>query len=203
MKKRIPFFSALGEAQTYLNIVYIFAAFPLSIAYFSLTIIGLSLSIGLLVVVAGFFIFIGTLLMLKGFRWLDVQLTRVFLGLMIPLKKKEIENNGFSVFLNRLFGSASTWKGFVHYLVIKFPFDTIAWTITISFIAVTFELLMAPVLMECWWFDDEMISHWLVDFFGDVYVLPFLGIIWGMISLHVIRGLAWVAREINQAMLGE
>jgi hypothetical protein len=33
--------------------------------------------------------------------------------------------------------------------------------------------------------------------------LPFLGIIWGMISLHVIRGLALVCREINQVFLSE
>ena len=203
MKKRIPFFSALGEAQTYLNIVYIFAAFPLSIIYFTLVITGLSLSVGLLVIVAGFFIFIGTLMMIRGFRWLDIQLTRVFLGSTIPLERKEKEKGSFSTFLKQLFGSASTWKGFVHYLVIKFPLDTIIWSISIAFIATTLELLLAPVLYEFWWFEDEHISEWLIEFFGDVYILPFLGIIWGMISLHVIRGLAWVSREINEAMLSE
>ena len=74
--KKIPFFSVLGEKQTYLNLVYILFAFPLSVFYFTLTITGLSLSLGLLILVAGFFIFIGTLIMVQGFRWLDVQLTR-------------------------------------------------------------------------------------------------------------------------------
>jgi hypothetical protein len=36
-----------------------------------------------------------------------------------------------------------------------------------------------------------------------IYIFPFMGIVWGMICLHVIRGLAWVAREINQAMLSD
>lgn len=203
MKKRIPFFSVLGEAQTYLNIVYIFVAFPLSILYFSLVITGLSLSVGLLIIVAGFFIFIGTLLMIRGFRRMDIELTRVFLGGSIPLKEADKSEKGFSGFIRQLFGSASTWKSFVHYLVLKFPLDTIFFCITISFIAITLDLLFAPVLWQFWWFDDEEVTRWLINFFGDVYVLPFLGIIWGMISLHVIRGLAWVSREINQVMLGD
>ena len=201
MKKRIPFFSALGDAQTYLNIVYILIAFPLSIVYFTLVVTGLSLSVGLLVIVAGFFIFVGTLLMIQGFRWLDIQLTKVFLARTIPVKKQEKRESSFSAFIKRLFGSGSTWKWFVYYLLVKFPLDTIIWSISIAFLALTLDLLLAPALDQFWWFDNEGLSHWLIDFFGDVYVLPFLGIIWGMISLHVIRGLAWVSGEVNEVFL--
>ena len=73
---------------------------------------------------------------------------------------------------------------------------------TISFLAITIDLLMAPVLSDLKYYNDEF-SEFLVRFFGDVYVLPFLGIIWGMISLHVIRGLAWVCREVNLVFLSE
>ena len=203
MKKRIPFFSELGEVQTYLDLVYILTAFPLSIAYFSLVITGLSLSVGLLVLVAGFFIFIGTLLMIRGFRWLDIQLTRVFLARAIPMQKESTPGEGFPGFLRQLFGSPVTWKSFVHYLVIKFPLDTILWTVAVSFLAIALDLLMAPVLFQYEWFHDDGVNRWMLELFDDVYVLPFLGIIWGMISLHVIRGLAWVAREINQVMLSD
>ena len=201
-KKRIPFFGVLGEKQTYLNLVYILFAFPLSIIYFSLSITGLSLSLGLLIIVAGFFIFIGTLIMMQGFRWLDIQLTRVFLGMTIAIKKKEPQEPGFSNFLKRLFGAVSTWKSFIFYLLIKFPMDIIIWSVTIAFIAVTLDLMLAPVFYDEIFYNDDF-TNFLVRFFGDVFVLPFLGIIWGMISLHVIRGLAWVCREINQVFLSE
>ncbi|KPL17538.1 MAG: hypothetical protein AMS23_02630 [Bacteroides sp. SM1_62] len=201
-KKRIPFFSILGEKQTYLNLVYILFAFPLSVFYFSLSITGFSLSLGLLIIVVGFFIFIGTMIMIQGFRWLDVQLTRVFLGLTIVIKKEEPQEPGFTNFLNRLFGAGATWKSFIFYLLIKFPMDTIIWSVTIAFIAVTLELLLAPVFYDSFVYNDDF-ADFLVRFFGDVYVLPFLGIIWGMISLHVIRGLAWVCRGINQVFLSE
>jgi hypothetical protein len=199
---RIPFFSVLGEKQTYLNLVYILFAFPLSIVYFSLSITGLSLSFGLLIIVAGFFIFIGTLIMIQGFRWLDIQLTRIFLGMTITIEKEGPQEPGFSNFLQSLFGTGSTWKSFIFYLLIKFPMDTVIWTVTIAFIAVTLDLLLAPVLYNEFLYNDDF-ANFLVRFFGDVYVLPFLGIIWGLISLHVIRGLAWVCREINQVFLSE
>ena len=200
MKRKIPFFSVLGEARTYLNIVYILIAFPLSVVFFSLTIIGVSLSAGLLVIVAGFFIFLGTLMMVRGFRWLDVQLTRVFLGATIPLGEKEVATSGVSDFVKKIFGSSLTWKCFVYYLFIKFPLDLIIWTVSISFLALTFDLLLAPVFDQFWWYDDDL-TRYLIDFFDEVYVLPFLGLVWGMISLHVVRGLAWVSREVNFAFL--
>ena len=203
MKKRIPFFSALVETQTYLNIVYILVAFPLSIAFFSIMVTGISLSLGLLIIAVGFFIFIGTLLAIRGFRWLDVKLTGVFLGREIPMKENSISEKKFGDFLRKLFSSPVTWKGFVYYLFIKFPLDTILWSISISFIAVTFDLLFAPLMERFWWFTDDQFNNWLINFFGDVWILPFLGIIWGMITLHVIRGLAWVSREINTAMLSD
>jgi uncharacterized membrane protein len=200
--KKIPFFSVLGEKQTYLNLIYILFAFPLSVFYFTLTITGLTLSLGLLIIVAGFFIFIGTLIMVQGFRWLDVQQTRVFLGKTIAIEKEESQEPGFSNFIKRLFGAGSTWKSFIYYLLIKFPLDTIIWSVTIAFIAVTLDLLLAPIFYNEFWYNDDFVNF-LVRFFGDVYVLPFLGIIWGMISLHVIRGLALVCREINQVFLSE
>ncbi|MFC2080605.1 sensor domain-containing protein [Bacteroidota bacterium] len=57
---------------------------------------GFSLSVGLLVIAVGFFIFIGTLLMIRGFRWLDIQLTRVFLAKTIPIIKDESSDGRFS-----------------------------------------------------------------------------------------------------------
>ena len=200
--KRVPFFSVLGEKQTYLNIVYILFAFPLSIFYFTLTITGFSLSLGLLILVAGFFIFIGTLIMLQGFRWLDVQLTRVFLGKPINIKKQEPKEPGLSNFIEHLFGNGSSWKSLIFYVLIRFPLDTIIWSVTITFMAVTLELLVAPLFSDEFLYNDDFINF-LVMIFDDIYVLPFLGIIWGLISLHVIRGLAWVCREINEAFLSD
>lgn len=203
MKKRIPFFSALVEARTYLNLVYILIAFPLSIAFFSIVITGFSLSIGLLIIAVGFFMFVGTLLAVRGFRWLDIQLTNVFLGKQIPFQEKVLSEKNFGDFLGKLFASPSTWKSFVHYLLIKFPLDTLIWSISISFLAITLDLLFAPLLYKFWWFADDQVSQWLIGTFGEVWILPFLGIIWGMISLHVIRGLAWVSREVNTALLSD
>ena len=202
MKGKIPFFSVLAQSQTYLNIVYILFAFPLSIVYFSLVVTGVSLSIGLIVIIIGFFVFLATLLMLRGFRWLDAELTRIFLGRTIAIEKETgKQDGGFSGLIKRVFGSTLTWKLFVYYLFIKFPLDMVIWSVSISFIAITFDLLIfAPLFNDYWWYNDE-VTRWLIDFFGDVYALPFLGIIWGMISLHVIRGLAWVSREVNVAFL--
>ena len=203
MKKHIPFFSVLGEAQTYLNIVYILIAFPLSLVYFSLIVTGFSLSVGLLVIFVGLFVFAGTMGLIRGFRWLDIQLSKVFLGVNIPMHHPERKTLGFFPFIKTLLGSSTTWKGFVYYLLVKLPIDTIIWSVSISFLAITLDLLLAPLLIKFWWFADDDVSRWLIEFFDDVYILPFLGIIWGMITLHVIRGLAKLSGSLNEVFLGD
>ena len=200
MKKRIPFFTALVEARTYLSMAYILFAFPLSVVYFSLVVTGISLSLGLIFIVVGFFIFLATMMMLRGFRWLDVEMTRVFLGKTIPPLQSAAQEPGFRSLVNKYLGRPLNWKLLVYYLFIKFPLDTAIWSVSITFIAVTLNLLLAPALNEVFWFDSDL-NQWLIDFFDEVYVLSFMGIIWGMISLHVVRGLAWVSREVNIAFL--
>ncbi len=196
----IPFFGIAARKQTYLNIVYILFALPLSTIYFSLLVAGISLSFGLLIILIGILIFIGILALARVFRFIEIQMTDVFLGLKIPVLEKQPKPKGFGESINKLFSSGVTWKSFIFYLFIKFPLDVILFSISMAFIAVTFDLLLAPALVDYGWFDDELIE-WLLEELKDPYVLPFLGIIWGFISLHVLNGIAWIYKSVNLVFL--
>ncbi len=201
--KKIPFFNVVAEKQTYLNLVYILFAFPLSMIYFSLIIAGLSLSLGLLIILVGVFIFAATLLMVRGFRYLEIQMTEAFLNTRIidrtDRSTSKISSKSGS-FFNRTFGSGATWKSFVYFLFIKFPLDIVVFSISISFIAITLHLLLAPIIIYYDWFESDLLEV-LLDFLEDPYVLPFLGIIWIFISFHVINGLSWIYRLANPVFL--
>lgn len=201
MKKR-PFFSIVAEKQVYLDLVYILFAFPLSLVCFCFIATGLSLSIGLLIVVAGLFIFALTLMMVRIFRKLEIHMMRVFLGVRINNGKHGQSAQLPGSFLHRVFASGSTWKSFVFFLFVKFPIDLVVFSITVSFVALTLQLLLAPAMIGYEWFDSELYDV-LLDYLEDPYILPFMGIILLFISLHVIRGLAWIYRWTNPVFLQE
>ena len=200
--KKIPFFSVVAEKQTYLNLVYILFAFPLSTIYFSLIITGVSLSIGLLIIIVGIFIFAATLLMVRGFRYLEIQMTEVFLDTRIidPDKAVSWMDGRSGSFFNRTFGSGVTWKAFVYFLFIKFPLDIVIFSISISFIGICLHLLLAPIIIYYDWFESDFLEV-LLDFLEDPYVLPFMGVIWIFITFHVINGLSWIYRLANPVFL--
>jgi len=201
MRKKIPFLSLAGEKQAYLNIVYILFSFPLSILFFCLLVTGLGLSLGFLFLFVGFIIFVGSLIMVRGFRQIEILTTRVFLNHNIPSSPDLKPAKGFWNRVNVLFTSLVTWKAFVFYLFIKLPLDIIIFSVAIGFLSVTLELLLAPILIETYWFHNEIIIDFLIDLVEDPYVLPFLGIIWMFVSLHVINGLSWIYRWVNTGFL--
>lgn len=196
----IPFFGIVAKKQTYLNIVYILFALPFSTLYFSLLIIGLSLSIGLLIILIGFFIFMGTLVLARMFRFIEIQMSGVFLSIKIPFSETQSKPKSFGDSVNKLFSSGTTWKSILFFLFIKFPLDIIIFSVAISFIAITFDLLLAPVIIDYAWFHDEFIE-WLLEDLEDPYILPFFGIVWVFLSLHVVNGLAWIYKVVNPVFL--
>jgi len=200
--KKIPFFNVVAEKQTYLNLVYILFAFPLSTIYFSLILTGLSLSLGLLIILIGVFLFAATLLMVRGFRYLEIQMTEAFLNTRIHVTTASNTNEKSGSFFNRTFGSGATWKSFVYFLFIKFPLDMVVFTISISFLGITLHLLLAPIIIYYDWFESDILDI-LLDFLEDPYVLPFLGIIWIFLSFHVINGLSWIYRLANPVFLND
>lgn len=198
--KKIPFFNVVAEKQTYMNLLYILFAFPLSTIYFSLILTGLSLSLGLLIILVGVLIFAATLLMVRVFRLLEIQMTEVFLNTRINISAVPETAGKSGNFFKRTFGSGATWKSFVYFLFIKFPLDIVIFSISISFIGITLHLLLAPIIIYYDWFDSEILEI-LLDFLEDPYVLPFLGLIWIFLSFHVINGLSWIYRLANPVFL--
>ena len=200
--KKIPFFNVVAEKQTYLNLVYILFAFPLSTIYFSLIVTGVSLSLGLLIIIVGIFIFAATLLMVRGFRFIEIAMTEAFLSVRIEDRQAKGTTGKSGSFFNRVFGSGATWKSFIYFLFIKFSLDIVVFSISMTFIGITLHLLLAPIIVYYEWFESEPMEI-LLDFLEDPYVLPFLGIIWVFLTLHVTNGLSWIYRLANPVFLKE
>lgn len=215
VSKQRGFFGVVSDPQSYLNILYLFLAFPLGIFYFVFLVTGISLGFGLLIVWVGVPVLV---LVLVGSRVLG-ELERV---LAIGLLKEDIPSaagesiSGPVVDVQdlsageRLFigtwrrlkahlGNRLTWISML-YLFLKFPVGIASFVIAVTLISVTGALLAAPIYYSP---TDMSWSVWTIDTLWEAFVLTLIGIPMVFISLHLMNGMAVVSGQLARVMLGK
>jgi signal transduction histidine kinase len=132
----------LGRRQTYLNLLYLLAAFPLGTVYFIVFVTALAICLGSLV---GLLLAPPVLYLWRavgGFErqlsiwWLDVEIA----PFALPLR------DGLTLWdrLRVRLGERVTWTSLL-YLLVKFPFGLFAFTAVTIGLAYTAALLFAPI----------------------------------------------------------
>lgn len=130
--------------QTYAKIAYLLAALPLGICYFTLIITGLSISIGMLVLIIGFLVSIVFLRLWWGLavferilviRWLNVDVPPMYVAGTKP-----------DWTLQSRLSNPVTWKSLA-YLLLEFPFGIFAFVIVVTMLSFMFALGLLCLVM--------------------------------------------------------
>jgi signal transduction histidine kinase len=199
-RPRKTLFGVVQRRQTYLNMLYLLAIFPLGTLYFIflLTTLGVSLST-----------LVGAVLALplmmyvwRGLGRFERQLAIWWLGIDIaPFAQPLPSGLSFWQRQGARLRDRISWTSLL-YLFVTFPFGLLTFVIGAVLITLTFALVVAPV---------GLIAQLVVD--GPptpdrmwvFYATPgffILGLLVGLASLHVFNGLAWVWGHFAQFSLG-
>ncbi len=198
------FFNSLWKSQTWINILYLLLSFPLGIFYFVILVTGISLGFGLLITVIGIFILMGVLILVNGFARFEIILANRLLGFQIRLRPSENPATGFWKKMKEKLRSPLTWKG-LFYLFLKFPMGIIAFSLTVSLLAVSLSMISLPILHQFSWYDLDWQGNnfWVVDSLPETLIVAFIGIMLLFASLFVLNLLAWAYGSIAKALLGD
>ena len=193
-------FSVFIQPQTYLNLFYLFLAFPLGLTYFIILITGISLGIGLMIVWVGFLIQVAVLALSWAFTIFERQLAINLLKVQI-FQKPSVSVPGETIFhqLKRLVTNAQTWKGML-YLFLKFPLGIITFTVAVTLLAVSFSLILAPLLYQFFpinFFDVQ------VDNLSLALLMTVVGVFLLPLSLYALNFMAYLWAKITEVLLGE
>ncbi len=193
-------FNVFAHPQTYLNLVYLFLAFPLGLTYFIILITGISLGIGLLILWVGFLILVAVLALSWAFTIFERQLAINLLKIQIP-QKPAVSMPGETILhqLKRLTTNSQTWKGML-YLFLKFPLGTITFSIAMSLLALSFSLILAPVIYQ---FVPLNIFDVRVNDFSLALMMAVIGIFLLPLSLHALNYIAELWGKFSEIFLGE
>lgn len=188
------------RAQTYRNILYLFASFPLGVFYFVALLAGLSTGLGSVIAGIGIPILGASVLAWWGMAAFERQLAIWWLRVDIgPMYRQRPQGLGAWGWMRHHLGSSVTWTSLL-YLLAKFPLSLLSFMLGVALTALSSYLILAPVPV-------------LVDAsFGYAYApeslvracfLSAVGFGVALVSLNLLNGLAVVSGRFARLMLGQ
>ncbi len=184
------FFGVYGDSRAWTALFYMLLALVTGIVYFTVTVTGLSLSMGLAVLIIGipfFLLFVG---FTRVLALAEGRLVEVLLGQRMPRrppypqKGKPVMTRIKDMLLDR-----RTWTTMLYFLLML-PLGIVYFTVAITGVCVSLAVIVAP--LATWLFDGAVVQ--LDDvYYGPEPVVALLLIPLGVLALtvvlHLVRGL--------------
>lgn len=199
------FFGVAIEGRSYLNVLYLWLAFPLGLAYFVLLVTGFSVGIGLTIIWIGLAILFALMLAVWGLEGLERILAIGLLGAAVPVRLPAPGAVGFRPWVKAVFKSSALWKGLA-FLFIKFPLGLAGWIASVVSLSVSIAFALAPI---AYWFGASMdlnLDGWIWDRYVDgplgMALMSITGFFMLFVTLHMHNGLAWLWKKLAEILLG-
>lgn len=222
--------------RTYVNrksstasiILYIVLSFILSLFYFILVVVGLSLGVGTLVIWLGLPVLLFTFSAIWGIAAIERSIVSGLLGVEIPAPRPALEpqRSWWKRSASNL-RDPLTWKSLL-YILVKFPLSTFTFSVAVSFVATSIALILAPVgyLIATYVLmangihlaPDQYVFIGIGDgfntlfnvavtgtfdpimFFKSFFWTP-VGIAFWFLTSYILRGMGWLSAEFARVML--
>src|ERR1700730_14852815 len=206
----------MTDSRTYLRILYLFLAFPLGILYFTVIVTGLSVGLGLAIVIVGFLVLILTLLAWLLFARIERELAIHLLGAHIrPMFVPDPTPLSMWQRLLRTLGDPMTWKSLT-YLLIELPFGIFSFTFVVLLVSISLSLVLYPVIyvvmtalyQQGLGSGGTMFPGVSIDgtFHSSVFVgfllISAFGVGFAVVSVALMNGLGWLWARFAELMLG-
>jgi signal transduction histidine kinase len=206
-----------GRRQTYFNLAYLIAAFPLGLFYFIFLITCFSVGVGTAIIGVGFALLIAMMLAAWGFATFERELVMWWLNVRIaPMAAPVPPDTSLWNRFVRMLRNPVTWKGLA-YVLLEFPFGVFSFTSVIALFSFAISLLLSPIM----YLTALMLNRGLSDqfqlrlgfgitisglnvplFILATLALSILGLVLLLGALYAVNGLAFVWGQFARVMLG-
>ncbi len=183
------------DPATYKNVAYMFSSFPLGLAYFIFFTVGMSLGLGLAVILVGIPILLFMFAATKGLAAFERKLAAGLLDADIEPRRRARQGRSLA---QRIFNRSTLAE--LLFLMLKFPLGLASFVLSITLVATTLGLVTAPLSYQMGTINAPMVG--LVDSMGAALLTSALGLLLGLVTLPIINagGAAWrtlVERLLN------
>jgi two-component system, OmpR family, phosphate regulon sensor histidine kinase PhoR len=135
------------EKQSYLDILYLLASFPLGLVYFVFLVVGISVGISTFIIWIGAAVLAGTMLVWLALAEFERSLATQWLGASIISPTQPAMPD--ATFMQKMVARAKnpmTWKALA-FLFLKFPCGILSFTITLVLLAVSLGIVITGLII--------------------------------------------------------
>lgn len=196
------FFGVVADPRAYSSMFYLFLAFATGIVYFTLIVTGVSLSLGLAILIIGVPIMLLVLAMVRAVSLAEGRLVEALLGERMPRRPRAIVAQG-TVFerIKAWLADYRTWTSML-YMVLQMPLGIFYFTILVTGLATSAALVAAPFVQLVT--GSPIAATYAYDYYLQPWAMPFsiaAGAALFVIVLHAARLLGRAHAAYAKVML--
>jgi uncharacterized membrane protein len=201
------FFGVYADPRAYLSVLYMLLALVTGTIYFTFAVTGLSMSIGLAILIIGvpfFLLFVGATRLVA---LAEGRLVETMLGTRMP--RRPLYPDHDTPFLKRIgdmLRDPRTW-GTLVYFILMLPLGVFYFTFAVVGILVSAAMFVMPILILLYHMGFVGMAHLQID--GTVELphpalLPFisiLGLLLLTVTMHLARGIGYLHGQLAKTLL--
>ena len=198
------FFGVFSDSRAWMALFYMLLSLVTGIFYFVVTVTGLSMSLGLGVLVIGipfFLLFVGFTRVLS---LVEGRIVEGLLGVRMPRRPvRSAAGTPLGTRIKDMLLDRRTWTTML-YLLVMLPLGILYFTVAIAMVAISIGLIFAPVALLLQAFGLDNLGMQIDGGFlpwPATLMLAFFGVLLLTVFLHAARGLAAVHGELARALL--
>ena len=196
------FFGVVIEPRAWGALLYLLFTLATGIIYFTWTVTGISVSLGLLILIIGIPIAGLFILSTRGLALLEGRMVEALLGIRMPHRPLFSTNDkGIWAKFKALLTDKYTWFSMV-YMLLQLPLGIFYFTVFITLIAVSLGLVAAPIVGLV--FNQPMFVINNTQYFLNGWVLPFTviaGVLLFFLTLHLAKAIGGLHGKLAKTML--
>ena len=195
------FFGVVIDPRAWGALLYLLFALVTGIIYFTWTVTGISLSLGLLVLIIGIPIAGLFILSTRGLALLEGRMVEALLGIRMPHRPLFSQKAGLWGKFKMLVADKYSWLSML-YMILQLPLGIIYFSVFISLFAVSLYLILTP-LLELAWGIPLFTSHYAMVFLSN-WMMPvavIAGALLFILTLHLAKITGKLHGNMAKAML--
>jgi len=140
------YFNVLTEPRAYAAVFYMMLALITGVVYFTVTVTGLSLSIGLAITIIGVPLFLVVLAVVRTLALVEGRFVELCYGVRMPRRPRRAprEDNIWGR-VREVLKDGRTWSSIL-YMLLQLPLGVLYFTVVVTLVAVSLTAIASPVL---------------------------------------------------------
>jgi len=196
------FFGILGDVRAWGALLYMLFALLTGVLYFTWAVTGLSLTVGLIILIIGVPFFGLFLLSVRGIALIEGRIVEALLGVRMPRRPLFVDKNlGWWGRFKVLLTSRHTWMSII-YMILQLPLGIIYFSLFITLLSLSVALIAAPFAQVFFNFPPIHINSTAVYLtFPQTLLALAVGALLIFVTMHLAKIIGRLHGQLAKAML--